>query len=138
MSIPSTSDRCHKPPTSIVPESENGDDRISAAYREALRTFSEDTVEAITEARGMDDLTKALDKARHDLLGASWYRKGLESLNDPLKKLGLLVPLGKAFASLDPTAATAFGIVTAVIGVRQCRHPYRILLFSPRAHHDTQ
>lgn len=100
------------------PATENAGDQLTAAYREALYSFNKQAVEAIQQADGMLDLIQSLDKKRVELHKNSWFHRGLDLLHDPLRKLDLLLPLGKAFASLDPTTATAFGIVAAVIGVR--------------------
>ncbi|KAG7113519.1 EEF1A lysine methyltransferase 4 like protein [Verticillium longisporum] len=96
---------------------ENGGDRLTAAYREALESFNKQAVEAIQQADGMGDLIKSLDQKRDELQKNSWFHRGLDLLDEPLRKLDLLLPLGKAFASLDPTTATAFGIVATVIGI---------------------
>ncbi|KAM0531466.1 hypothetical protein ACHAP9_006197 [Verticillium nonalfalfae] len=99
------------------PATENGGYRLTAAYKEALYSFNKQAVEAIQQADGVGDLIKSLDQKRDELRKDSWFRRGLDLLHEPLRRLNLLLPLGKAFASLDPTAATAFGIVATVIGI---------------------
>lgn len=96
---------------------ENDRERFTSAYKEALDSFNEGAIEAIQQSKGMEDLIQSLDRKRVDLNESSWFRKGLGILHGPLKRLDLLMPLGKAFAGLEPTASTAFGIVSAVIGV---------------------
>lgn len=66
----------------------------------------------------MGDLIKKLDRKRDELNQNLRFLGGLNLLHEPLRKLDPLLPLGKAFASRDPTAATAFDIVEAVIGQR--------------------
>ena len=105
-------------PDDTPPATDNGWYRLSAAYREALDSFDKRTVQAIQQADSMGDLIKNLDRKRDELNQKSWFLRGLHLLHEPLRKLDPLLPLGKAFASIDPTAATALGIVEAVIGVR--------------------
>ncbi|PNY23946.1 Uncharacterized protein TCAP_06114 [Tolypocladium capitatum] len=115
------------PSVNDVASGKTGDSNCwESAYQEALHSFGSSDNEHETHAIGnspdVNELLSILRREREGLSESSWFQKGLEKLRGPLGNVDFLLHLGRAVASLDPTASTAVGILSAVttIAVGAC------------------
>ncbi|KAK4042994.1 hypothetical protein C8A01DRAFT_44062 [Parachaetomium inaequale] len=95
-------------------------DLWSAAYREAVNGLAEDTNIAILETVSVADLFKQLERIEKDAAQESVFLRGVEylqSLQVPLQTFKLALDLASPLASIEPTAATVFGMVKGVTAI---------------------
>lgn len=94
-------------------------DLWSAAYREAVESFR-DLDPTILEGNNVMQLFHLLEDAEQEATGDTIFqtgRKWLEKLETPLKALQIALDLASPVSSLEPTAATAIGVVKTVTTV---------------------
>ncbi|KAJ5612711.1 hypothetical protein N7510_005905 [Penicillium lagena] len=95
-------------------------DLWSAAYREAVESFGDRIDIAALEGRNASQLFRKLEGVEKEATQDSAFLKGvrcLQSLTGPLEKLKLALDLTSPLASIEPTAATVFGVVRSVTAI---------------------
>ncbi|KAJ8131590.1 hypothetical protein O1611_g2033 [Lasiodiplodia mahajangana] len=89
----------------------------SIAYHEAIASFSEDAQKVIMQGRTFQELIRKLEATDNANKDESIFRRGLDNLRKPLETVELVLDITTPFLGMEPTAATAAGVVRAVITV---------------------
>ncbi|KAI0968730.1 hypothetical protein F4678DRAFT_464345 [Xylaria arbuscula] len=100
-----------------APLAVQGADVWSIAYREAIASFSKDEQGQIKHDENFKDLLQKLNKIDEANKSESSFQRGLDRLQGPLKTCKLVLDFAAPFLSMEPTAATAVGVVQGVTTV---------------------
>ena len=122
-----TTDSARRPsniPQVTVTEAPNFQDEtlelVNCAYQKALSSLDEDQRNRITEQQTIRSLFEQLNKADQDHRERSLLRKGLNAVQPYLERLNVTIDFVSPFASVEPAAGTALGLVKATASVH---HP---------------
>ncbi|GAB1313470.1 hypothetical protein MFIFM68171_03680 [Madurella fahalii] len=102
-----------------------GDEAVEfpeSAYQRALSSFSQDEREKITKQDTIKSLFQQLNEADHGHQDQSLLRKGLKAVKPYLERLNATIDFISPFASMEPAAGTALGLVkgSASIAIAIC------------------
>lgn len=92
----------------------------SAAYREAVDSLGEGINVAIFKGENVAQLFRQLEEVDKEATQESAFLRGvryLHSLQVPLERFKLALDLATPLTSIEPTAATVFGVVRGVTAV---------------------
>ncbi|KAI1749273.1 hypothetical protein F4782DRAFT_310336 [Xylaria castorea] len=89
----------------------------SMAYHEAVASFSKDVQQVIMQGKNFEELLQKLEETDEANKGESIFRRGLDNLQKPLGTCKLVLDFAEPFLSMEPTAATAAGVVQGVTTV---------------------
>jgi hypothetical protein len=90
----------------------------NSAYQTALSSLDEDQRNRITEQQTIRSLFEQLNRADQDHEERSLLRKGLSAVQPYLERLNATIDFVSPFASIEPVAGTALGLVKAAASVR--------------------
>ncbi|KAK8136924.1 hypothetical protein PG984_004864 [Apiospora sp. TS-2023a] len=99
---------------------ESPTDVWSAAYHEAVESLGEGIDIAILEGENVTQLFKRLEAIDKDATEESAFMKGvkyLHTLQVPLERFKMALDLASPLTSIEPTAATVFGVVRSVTAI---------------------
>ncbi|KAI0446340.1 hypothetical protein F4803DRAFT_504452 [Xylaria telfairii] len=86
----------------------------TVAYREAVASFDKEVQGQIMHAQNFEHLLKRLDDMDEANKTGSAFRRGLDHLQGSLETCKMVLDFAAPFLSMEPTAATATGIVQGV------------------------
>ena len=89
----------------------------SAAYTEAVRSMGEKIDNAIVQGDKLETALRKLSEENEKSVDNSFFRRGLRKLEVPLRTIRLALDITKPLLSIEPTAASAVGIVSCVTAV---------------------
>ena len=95
-------------------------DRWSAAYRDAVLSLGKDLDIAILKGKNVAQLFEELQRTDLEAFQESAFSRGvkyLHSIKVPLESFKLALDLASPLTSVEPTAATVFGVVRSVTAV---------------------
>ena len=120
-----TSDIEHKSTNQITSDNDLGSgvvssDLWSAAYREAVFSLGKDIDVAILKGEHVAQLFKGLEDMDKGATQETAFARGvkyLRSIQVPLERFKLALDLSSPLTSIEPTAATVFGVLRSVTAV---------------------
>lgn len=103
-------------------DSSKPDETISdipgSAYRKAWSSLTEDQRKELTSQDGIRELFIQLNKTDEQHKSQSLLRKGLSAVSPYLTRLQVTIDFVSPFASVEPAAGTALGLIKGVTSVR--------------------
>lgn len=96
-------------------------DMSQSAYYTAWSKLEDSERSQLGAQRDMRQLFEALSETDEEHNKGSRLRRGLKIMSPYLERIGFLADLASPFVSLNPTAATAHGLIKGSIAVRSIR-----------------
>jgi len=105
---------------------EDSSDISGSAYRKAWNSLTEDQRKELTFQDGIRELFVQLNKTDEQHKSQSLLRKGLSAVGPYLERLQVTIDFVSPFASMEPAAGTALGLVKGATSVRRNTEPLRL------------
>ncbi|KAH7175935.1 hypothetical protein EDB81DRAFT_632846 [Dactylonectria macrodidyma] len=88
-----------------------------SAYQKALTSFNEDERRILTRQEAISSLFQQLNQTDQAHQEQSLLRKGLKAVSPYLQRLSITIDFISPFASMEPTAGTALGLIKGVTSI---------------------
>ena len=115
--VPAAKITVAKPPPDVEDDSTVSADLPGSAYQKALASFSQDDREKLTSQETIRSLFEQLNEADLAHQEHSLLRKGLMKVKPYLEFLNVTIDFVSLFASVEPAAGTALGVVKTAASV---------------------